>query len=423
MKKKRVRIFSKLIVIGAIILFILYVIDMKRMKNNQPVVFSTWGYKYTSPAIDSDENGNKIATNVIELKDGKINDESIIERFIEEANSESTDEKTLIIRKYTNNSEKSYSENILRYTPYIEKYKEDEIFAETDYDEFKEEQGKFTIVSGDFQKNVTLEFSAFDYDLKRKVEDGNVVFYLKASHTLVKGPLEHEICKYSFESSNYKKEINLNFYQRKDLGIDNITKNENSNFNIFTYGGDVSFTFDTDLVYTFENALQKKVVTEDKILAQARMDSKYGICKEGFYSDGGSVEYLYDDYTILKFNTLDGRKDLVIGKKGQILNDVNDLLEEISEVPYTFKAKIEEVKEHKGKYVLLVDGLDENEINYRSEYWCSIGETTNILDKDKNKIEITDLKENQIVSITYTGGIKESYPAQIGNVLKVQVVD
>jgi len=46
----------------------------------------------------------------------------------------------------------------------------------------------------------------------------------------------------------------------------------------------------------------------------------------GYYYDGGSTEYYYDDYTILKFNSLDGCKDLVIGPSGAIINEVDDMV-------------------------------------------------------------------------------------------------
>lgn len=425
MKNKWIIIIAIVIGIG-IIIFTMYLIDMERMKHNYDVVFSTWGRKYTPayklPYEENNENDDvEISFNIVKIKNGKINNEDIIEKFLEEVNKDTIDEKKLIIQEYY--SESQYNESVLKFVPYIAKCKEDEEIEETSYEEFKKEQGMFSFKTGDSEHNVTLEFNAFDYRLKRKAEDGVVTFYLKANSTLVEGPEMQEICKYSLESSNYKKEINLNFYQRKDLGIKTINQLGDYDFNILTYGGDVSFTFDTNMVYIFEDALKEKVVTVDKILNQAKIDAEYGICEEGYYSDGGSTEYLYDDYTILKYNTLEGRKDLVIGIKGQIINDVNDLIEEVSDIPYTFDAKIEEVKEYNGKYSLLVNGLDTNEINYKSEFWCSIRETTKLLDVKNNKIEVTDLKEGQTVSITYIGGVQESYPAQIGNVLKVKLVD
>ncbi len=422
--KKNWLIISLAIIIGiGIIIFTMYLIDMERMKHNYDVVFSTWGRKYTPayklPYEDNNEKDNvEITSNIVKIKNGKINNEEIIEKFIEEVKSDTIDEKKLIIQKYY--SDKGYTEEVLKFVPYIAKCKEDEEETEdSSYEEFKKQQGMFSFKTGDSEHNVTLEFNAFDYELKRKVEEGVVTFYLKTNHTLVDGLEQQEICKYSLESSNYKKEINLNFYQRKDLGIKTISEFGDYDFNILTYGGDVSFTFDTDMVYTFEDALKENVVTVDKILNQARIDAEYGICEEGYYSDGGSIEYLYDDYTILKYNTLDGRKDLVIGIKGQIINDVNDLIWQVSDIPYTFEAEIEEVKEYNGKYSLLANGDD----SHIGEYWCSIRETTELLDKENNKIEVTSLEEGQNVSITYAGGIKETYPAQIGNVLRVKLLD
>ena len=104
-------------------------------------------------------------------------------------------------------------------------------------------------------------------------------------------------------------------------------------------------------------------------------------------------------------------------------NDVEDLLDEGAEIPYTFDTELEKVNEYNGKYSLLVDGLDTNEINHKAEFWCSISDTTKIVDENNNELKITDLKEGLMVSITYTGGVQETYPAKIGNVLKVQVLD
>lgn len=60
---------------------------------------------------------------------------------------------------------------------------------------------------------------------------------------------------------------------------------------------------------------------EDTNLDQAKLDEKYGICETAFFSDGGSIEYRYKDYTILKFNSLDGNEDLIIGVSGIIINN------------------------------------------------------------------------------------------------------
>ena len=83
-----------------------------------------------------------------------------------------------------------------------------------------------------------------------------------------------------------------------------------------------------DAVYSLEDALNRKVITPEDIFAQVKKDLKYGVCMDGMYSDGGSIEYCYygekdNQYTILKLGTLDGEKDLVIGMGGQILSSYN----------------------------------------------------------------------------------------------------
>ena len=40
------------------------------------------------------------------------------------------------------------------------------------------------------------------------------------------------------------------------------------------------------------------------------------------YDDGGSKEYHYENYTIIKCNTLNGNRDVYIGTKDMTLNDV-----------------------------------------------------------------------------------------------------
>ena len=41
------------------------------------------------------------------------------------------------------------------------------------------------------------------------------------------------------------------------------------------------------------------------------------------YDDGGSVEYRYINYTIIKYHKLDGNRDMYICKAGTTINDLN----------------------------------------------------------------------------------------------------
>ena len=48
------------------------------------------------------------------------------------------------------------------------------------------------------------------------------------------------------------------------------------------------------------------------------------------YKDGGTLEYLYNDYTIIKFNSLDGKEDMYITRE-KSLSDLKKVIETKSE--------------------------------------------------------------------------------------------
>ena len=84
----------------------------------------------------------------------------------------------------------------------------------------------------------------------------------------------------------------------------------------------------------------------------------------------------------------------------------------------TFYAKIEEIKDN----FILVKGLSVNDINFRGEFTISVvGETE--LEWRNTKINVTDLNVGDNISITFTGEILDSYPAQIKDVVKIQLLD
>lgn len=84
----------------------------------------------------------------------------------------------------------------------------------------------------------------------------------------------------------------------------------------------------------------------------------------------------------------------------------------------TFYAEIKEINNNN----IWVQGLSVNDINYRGEFTISvIGETE--IEWRNAKINLTDLNEGDNISITFTGEILESYPAQIKDVVKIQLLD
>ena len=121
----------------------------------------------------------------------------------------------------------------------------------------------------------------------------------------------------------------LKYNQRKDLGIKEIY--DTGNYKIKTFGGDVTITID-NTEYSFVDALNEKIITGEDIINQAEMDTEKNICEKANYYDGGSIEYRYSEYTILKMNrnrlkfidsdeyTGEDNHDLIIGMKGEILD-------------------------------------------------------------------------------------------------------
>lgn len=279
--------------------------------------------KFVTGAIANIEHEeDKIAI----IKNENINNENIIEEFINKVSK--NEESVLKIREYKTNEE--YDEKELKYVPRtnVTKINENTSIVEIPENDvaLDEKFGYYTFTINN-DESTQKTFSAYNWIIRRKVQDGVVNLCLDTVGFIdvIELPV---ICSYTLESSNYTKSINMHYYQRKDLGIKTVVdKNVNSeyDYNIKTFGGDVSFTFDTDMVYTFEEAIKQKVVTGEEILKQAKTDAKYGICEERIFYDGGSTEYGYPDYTILKYNTLDGNKDLVIGFRGQIINQVDKL--------------------------------------------------------------------------------------------------
>ena len=84
----------------------------------------------------------------------------------------------------------------------------------------------------------------------------------------------------------------------------------------------------------------------------------------------------------------------------------------------TFYAEIEEIKDN----FILVKGLSVNDINFQGEFTISVvGETE--LEWRNTKINVTDLNVGDNISITFTGEILDSYPAQIKDVVKIQLLD
>jgi len=364
--KNKIKIILKIIFIIISILIIFFVVDYVRAKNNQKPIFCIKtrmlndggtteylgiGYKvidfHTLIGFDDVKIGTwfmsyhdfknemklcedkfcEINGFVVVIKNGNIENEILIDNFVNSVSMDSTKEQILIIHEYT--SENEYVTKELKFVPGVVSNETAEDKANASVEELEraleEQYGHFVYTINNDES--TAKTFNYRWWLKRHTEDEIVTLRFETYKDVAEFP---EICSYSLESSNYTNKFELNYHQRKDKGLKTIIdKNDNSEYeyNVYTFGGDVDFTIEEDIVYTFEKAIEEKIITVEDILTQASLDAEYGICYRGDYSDGGSVEFLYDDYTILKYSTLDGLEDLVIGYKGQIINDVNKIID------------------------------------------------------------------------------------------------
>ena len=99
------------------------------------------------------------------------------------------------------------------------------------------------------------------------------------------------------------------------------TETDKYDYNIYGYDGSVDIKIDGK-EYSLKEALLENKITMEEIIEKANQDEKDGKIRTEMYKDGGSMEYHYENYTIIKWHTLDGNKDVYIGNKDLKLSDI-----------------------------------------------------------------------------------------------------
>lgn len=82
---------------------------------------------------------------------------------------------------------------------------------------------------------------------------------------------------------------------------------------------DVEFEYKGN-IFDLKVALMNKQLLIDKVIEQAEDDAKSGKNKKEIYMDGGSIKYKYDKFSIVKYNSLDGNRDIYVGKPNMDIN-------------------------------------------------------------------------------------------------------
>lgn len=258
-----------------------------------------------------------LADNSVMISNDKVYNLEKLDEFMENVNNVLYDnEISLKVNLFT------IEEDVIKeltYVPvkgnYDENYKNRKLIVKTNYSND----------SYSSQGIVNEEYLMKPYKMERKfIKEGNLIqIILKKSNRSSNIQDEVKLFEYELQSTDYIENNHIYYTQRKDMGVDKINSEEK--FDIYVVGGNVTIEKDNEEAKDFSEAIGSKYISIDEILEQAEVDSKYGVCRKGFYSDGGTIEYRYQDYTLIKANTLAGNKDFIIAPPNMIWSEISKI--------------------------------------------------------------------------------------------------
>lgn len=175
----------------------------------------------------------------------------------------------------------------------------------------------------------------------------------------------------------------------------------------------------------------------DKLLQKAEEDAKFGRARMEMLKDGGTKIYEYDAYTIIKRNTTDGNKDLIIsagainlGNDGGLFSysecianiasaqekldsdigvsdEINGVTADIS--PDAQPQLTGKVTSATDKVIYMELNSDQGGIKKGTPVTVRLGSMLSYAPK----IDTSTLKKGDIVTVIYDGSVMETYPLQI----------
>ena len=157
------------------------------------------------------------------------------------------------------------------------------------------------------------------YGIGRKV----VIYY--TGYIMESYPAQINTDKISTDGyEDFKIEVKLSnkIKAKKILNNKNLSSDK-QDYNLYFYGLDeVNVTLNNKTM-SLEDSLKSGKMTIDGIIQKANKDEKDGkIIKAEIYKDGGSTEYHYENYSIIKVHKLDGNRDVYIGIPNMKLDDL-----------------------------------------------------------------------------------------------------
>ena len=265
--KKKVLIIISVLVLIVIAIGGAYSIDMYQMKNNKPVVFSSWGYDYAPP---EEQNDFPLTDKSTFVEVDYAIEQSFVGTIVEETNT------SLVVVPNADEDERT-------------------IYGE-----------RITV-------NLKEEHKDYLYGEGRKV----VVYYNASPQSSAASITANNISTEGFV--DFELSVELSKQKRKDLILrsDEIDKfvsfGHKSDTNLYYYGLSGVNVFVDNQTIPLVVALEKGKLTLNAIIQKANIDVANGIIEEISYDDGGSSVFKYPNYTIIKYHTLDGNRDVYIG--------------------------------------------------------------------------------------------------------------
>lgn len=117
-------------------------------------------------------------------------------------------------------------------------------------------------------------------------------------------------------SENKEKKLILSSEQIENFD----TFSSGNKANLYYFGvSDVQVSVDNETI-SLKEALEKGKISLNAIIAQAKAGTDF--LEELQYDDGGSAIFRYKDYSILKFHTLDGNRDVYFGSRDMDINTI-----------------------------------------------------------------------------------------------------
>lgn len=152
----------------------------------------------------------------------------------------------------------------------------------------------------------------FLYGIGRKVII-NYTGYIKETYPaqidtdniLINGYEEFELTVKTSENKNKVKVLNSKELYKNDIEYD-----------LYYYGIDKVEVTINNTTMSLEEALRSGKITIDGLIIKANKNFP----DAEVYKDGGSVQYNYDNYTIIKMHKIDGNRDVYIGTKDMTIN-------------------------------------------------------------------------------------------------------